>query len=103
MINQREEYDSTQSTLRVQLLKSHLRIVGLAAVAFFLVAIALQLLNRPVKSIQSVNVPTANAAMNIQLGLQRSEANLRGWVALREAKSSGKRRSGMERRDSTSV
>ncbi len=85
MINQQKQKRGLiQSTLHQQLLKSHLRVVGLAAIAFLLVAIAMQLLNRPISSIQAVNVPTANAAMTIQIGLQRSEANLRGWVALKE-------------------
>lgn len=74
----------TQPTLRRQLLKSHLHVAGLAAIAFLLVAAAIQFLNGSVQAIQSMNVPTANAAMKIQLGLQRSEANLRGWVALKD-------------------
>lgn len=80
---QQENNGATQTTLRQQLLRSHLRVAGLAAIAFVLVAIAIQMLNRPIKSIQLVSVPSANAAMTIQLGLQRSEANLRGWVALK--------------------
>lgn len=85
MLNLKGKHGSKQSTLHQQLLQSHLRVAGLAAIAFVLVAVAMQLLNNPIKSIQSVNIPTANAAMTIQLGLQRSAANLRGWVALKES------------------
>jgi len=48
-----------------------------------LAAVAMQMLREPITTIRLVNVPSANAAMTVQLGLQRSEANLRGWVALR--------------------
>lgn len=84
MPKQEDQQDTIQSTLHQQLLKSHLRVAGLAAIAFFLVAIAIQVLHRPITTIRSVNVPTANAAMSIQLGLQRSEASLRGFVTLKE-------------------
>jgi len=68
MLNLKGKHGSKQSTLHQQLLQSHLRVAGLAAIAFVLVAVAMQLLNNPIKSIQSVNIPTANAAMTIQLG-----------------------------------
>ncbi len=74
---------ATHTTLRQQLLGSHLRVAGLAAVALVLAAVAMQMLREPITAIRLVNVPSANAAMTVQLGLQRSEANLRGWVALK--------------------
>ena len=76
--------DATQhTTLRQQLLRSHLRVAGLAALVLVLAAVAMQMLREPITTIRLVNVPSANAAMTVQLGLQRSEANLRGWVALK--------------------
>jgi len=76
--------DVTQhTTLRQQLLRSHIRVAGLAALVLVLAAVAMQMLREPITTIRLVNVPSANAAMTVQLGLQRSEANLRGWVALR--------------------
>jgi len=74
---------ATHTTLRQQLLRSHLRVAGLAALVLLLAAIAMQMLREPITEIRLVNVPSANAAMTVQLGLQRSEANLRGWVALK--------------------
>lgn len=72
------------TTLRQQLVRSHLRVAGLAALVLVLAAVAMQMLREPISTIRTVNVPSANAAMLIQLGLQRSEANLRGWVALKD-------------------
>ncbi len=71
------------TTLRQQLLRSHLRVAGLAALVLLLAAVAMQMLREPISTIRTVNVPSATAAMLVQLGLQRSEANLRGWVALK--------------------
>ena len=73
---------SKATTLRQQLVRSHLRVAGLAAVVLVVAAVAMQMLREPISTIRTVNVPSANAAMLVQLGLQRSEANLRGWVAL---------------------
>ena len=74
----------THTTLRRQLLQSHLRVAALAAFALVLAAVAMQMFREPITTIRLVNVPSANAAMTVQLGLQRSEANLRGWVALKD-------------------
>ena len=74
--------NAAHMTLRKQLLRSHFRVAGLAVVVLVLVAVAMQMLREPITTIRLVNVPSANAAMTVQLGLQRSEANLRGWVAL---------------------
>jgi len=71
------------TTLRQQLLRSHLRVAGLAALVLLLATVAVEMLREPVAIIKQVNVPSANAAMTVQLGLQRSEANLRGWVTLK--------------------
>ena len=64
------------TTLRQQLLRSHIRVAGLAALVLVLAAVAMQMLREPITTIRLVNVPSANAAMTVQLGLQRSEANL---------------------------
>jgi len=74
---------SQLTTLRQQLLHSHLRVAGIAAIALFIIVLAMQMLRAPIQVIQLSNVPSADAAMTVQLGLQRSEANLRGWVALK--------------------
>ncbi len=71
-------------TMRQQLLWSHLRVTGLAAVVFAFAAIAIQSLTTPMATMQQVNMPSAHAAMTIQLGLHRSIAALNGWVALKD-------------------
>jgi len=71
------------TTLRQQLLRSHLKVAALAAFVLVFAAVAMQMLREPITTIRLDNVPSANAAMNIQIGLQKSEANLRGWVALK--------------------
>ncbi len=74
---------SWSSTMRQQLLWSHLRVTGLAAFVFAVAAFAIQSLTSPMATMQQVNVPSAHAAMLIQLGLQRSNAALHAWVALK--------------------
>ena len=76
------ESGTKATTLRQQLVRSHLRVAALAALVLLVAAVAMQMLREPISTIRTVNVPSANAAMLVQLGLQRSEANLRGWVAL---------------------
>lgn len=84
-MNQYESHDAGRgSTLPKQLLLSHLRVAGLAAIVLFFGALALQRITTPIEEIRLVNVPSANAASQVQLGLQRSEANLRGWVAMND-------------------
>ena len=75
--------ETRHTTLRQQLLRSHLRVAGLAALVLLLAAVAMEMLREPITTSRLINVPSANAAMTVQLGLQRSEANLRGWVALK--------------------
>jgi len=82
-MQQQPNTHKTHTTLRQQLVRSHLKVAGLAACVLVLAAVATQMLREPINTIRLDNVPSANAAMIVQLGLQKSEANLRGWVALK--------------------
>lgn len=72
------------TTMRQQLLWSHLRVASIAAVLLAFAAFAIYSLTQPMSAMQRVNMPRAHAAMLVQLGLQRSNAALHGWVALKE-------------------
>ena len=83
MTGHQQNTGAPHTTLRQQLLRSHLKVAALAAFVLVFAAVAMQMLREPITTIRLDNVPSANAAMNIQIGLQKSEANLRGWVALK--------------------
>jgi len=70
------------STLRKQLLRSHLRIAIPAAAALCAVALSIYGLTGLLDRMQQENIPSVEASNVLQLGLQRSSAALRGWVAL---------------------
>lgn|GEM_PF-4644184 len=78
------ESEKPLSTLRKQLLWSHLRIAAPAAAALCAVAISIHGLTGLLDRMQQENIPGVEAANLLQLGLQRSSAALRGWVALKQ-------------------
>jgi len=72
------------STLRKQLLWSNVRIAAPAAAALCAVAISIHGLTGLLDRMQDENIPSVEATNLLQLGLQRSSAALRGWVALKQ-------------------
>jgi len=73
---------SDSRSLRTQLLWSQLRVAALASGALLLILLAVNLLAIPIGKVKSTDVPTVHAAMQAQLGLQRSASALQTWVAL---------------------
>lgn len=72
------------STLLRQLVWSNLRIALPAALVLCAVALAIYGLSGRLDRMQHENIPSVEATHLLQLGLQRSSAAVRGWVALKQ-------------------
>ena len=68
--------------LRRKLLRSHLSVVALSLVLLGVTLVSTLWLRTHVRRIETQRWPTAHAATTALIGVQRSLAGLRGWVAL---------------------